>query len=150
MKELLNKLIEKGWKPFGDNAIKFDYDWMKTNCCWYWAITYKYRDSYIDEYWEEKEYEEWKHQFNNRLLVSRESWLWQFVCENGMVTKEYDYNDRTKNYDAYYNESDDTYSWDDYEYRIIESALCDEDKLEEFLLSNIKIDENKKENTKDN
>jgi hypothetical protein len=26
-----------------------------------------------------------------------------------------------------------------YEYRLIESALCDEDKLEEFLLDNIKV-----------
>jgi hypothetical protein len=50
IEELLNKLIEKGWKPFGDNAIKFDYDWMKTRY-WYWAITYKYKDSYIDDYW---------------------------------------------------------------------------------------------------
>ena len=32
--------------------------------------------------------------------------------------------------------------WDtnDYEYYIIESALCDEDKLEEFLLNSIKLD----------
>jgi hypothetical protein len=27
-----------------------------------------------------------------------------------------------------------------YKYYITESALCDEDKLEEFLLSNIKVD----------
>ena len=26
------------------------------------------------------------------------------------------------------------------EYRLIESALCDEDKLEDFILSNIKVD----------
>jgi hypothetical protein len=28
----------------------------------------------------------------------------------------------------------------DYTYRLIESALCDEDKLEEFLLNSIKLD----------
>jgi hypothetical protein len=35
------------------------------------------------------------------------------------------------------------YLWDKscYEYYLLESALCDEDKLEDFLLSNIKVDE---------
>ena len=32
------------------------------------------------------------------------------------------------------------YNWDTAEYRLIESALCDEDKLEQFLLDNIKIE----------
>ena len=67
MEELLNKLIEKGWKPFGKNAY---------NCCdnakriWY-------------EWWEEsyREYIE----ISPRKLTSKESWLWQFVCENGMI-----------------------------------------------------------------
>ena len=30
--------------------------------------------------------------------------------------------------------------WDKAEYRLIESALTDEDKLEDFILSNIKLD----------
>lgn len=138
MEELLNKLIKKGWKPFWDNAIKLDYDWMKTRY-WYWAITYKYRDSYIDDYWDEVEYEEWRHQFNNRELVSKESWLWQFVCENGMVEiwyKEW-LNEEVENWETI--SLIDEISMESYHYRLIESALCDEDKLEQFLLDNIKI-----------
>ena len=64
---------------------------------------------------------------NVRLITSRSSWLWQFVCENGMVKKS---ENIFENY------------WKDkYEYRIVQSALCDEDKLEDFILSNVKIDE---------
>lgn len=75
---------------------------------------------------------------NVRLLTSLSSWLWQFVCKNGMF--RYVGGDRAKNYDEYANECDDCYSCDDYGYRLIGSALCDEDKLEEFLLDNIKVE----------
>ena len=71
-----------------------------------------------------------------RDLVSKSSWLWQFVCENKLVkTKDrkvrYRYEDleRTQNY----------FSWYWYEYWLIESALCNEEDLEKFLLDNIKI-----------
>lgn len=73
-----------------------------------------------------------------REVVSKESGLWQFCCENGMVEeiqkkwkeenlKSFEY---TRNYENY-----------EYQYRLIESALCDEDKLEEFLLKNIKVND---------
>jgi hypothetical protein len=62
------------------------------------------------------------------------SWLWQFVCENGMVNKKICY--CTIRTDAYVLHEYYDYN---YEYRLIESALCDEDKLEEFLLDSIKL-----------
>lgn len=125
MKELLNKLIEKGRVPFWDKRItnvngKMQHIWTYNWVFWSNHNLVEIRKS-------------------TRELASKESWLWQFVCENGMYNKLEISDNRTKNYDAYYNESDDTYSWDDYGYRLIESALCDEDKLEEFLLNNIKI-----------
>lgn len=77
---------------------------------------------------------------NVRLLTSLSSWLWQFVCENGMIQKE----NHERVYDV---------SWWEYwvdckaqiisrepEYRLIESALKDESELESFILDNIKID----------
>ena len=140
MEELLNKLIEKGWKPFGKNAIKISYSWMET-CCWYWAITYKYRDSYIDDYWDKVEYEERQHQFNIRRLTSKESWLWQFVCENRMINHKgldidiHSWEHTTAEHSDFW-----FTDWDNYEYYIIESALCNEDDLEQFLLDNIKSD----------
>lgn len=69
--------------------------------------------------------------YSIRDLVSKSSWLWQFVCENGMREERTPYN---RDCDTYW------FTIQDYQYRLIESSLCDEDKLEEFLLSNIKVD----------
>ena len=140
MEELLNKLIAKGWKPFGDNAIKFDYYWMKTNG-WYWAITYLYRDSYIDDDWDEVEYEQWRHQFNLRQLVSKESGLWQFCIENWLIPEDKMGHERLLDltFWPYWPEVKAQMHSRTYEYRIIESALCNEEDLEKFLLENIEI-----------
>ena len=126
MEELLNKLIEKGWKPFG---IKSD------NICLYCLKDNKIVISYY-EFDTEWECDHEDKRCSYRELVSKESWLWQFVCENKLVnTKDkkvrYRYEDleRTQNY----------YSWYWYEYRLIECALKDEKDLEKFLLDNIKI-----------
>lgn len=114
MEELLNKLIEKGWKPFGD------YDIADFNQIWNTFVAINYESKVIG-------------QPKLRQIVSKESWLWQFVCENGMVKKtptrwEYFNSDTGKIYGFY----DDNST-----YRLIESALCDEDKLEDFILDNI-------------
>lgn len=69
-----------------------------------------------------------------RELVSKESWLWQFVCENGMVKmKEWYY---WQNIALIHSEE---YDYCDYQYWVIESSLKDESELEDFLLSNIKV-----------
>lgn len=73
-----------------------------------------------------------------RELCAKESWLWLFVCENGMVNKVD--NDR-----RYFDELNDicydkTFHDDECQYRLIESALKDESELEEFLLENIKVE----------
>lgn len=73
----------------------------------------------FDTEWECNHEDKW---CDLRQLTSKESWLWQFVCENGMV---------------YYN---DESIYSPTEFRIIESALTDESELEDFLLSNIKIE----------
>lgn len=125
--QLMKILRDKGWIPrWYNEVIHTVYD-KKHKMIWL--------------YKEGKEYLELVYKKSLRDFCSKESWLWQFVCENGMYNKLEISDNRTKNYDAYHNESDDTYSWDDYGYRLIESALCEEDKLEEFLLDNIKIDD---------
>ena len=111
MEELLNKLIEKGWKPFG-------YKGMKATVNIYWEIRF------------EREWHFFIETF--RTLTSKESWLWQFVCENGMVRKKRCWNS--------WEWENVCYNYQDYEYWLICSALCDEYKLEDFLLNNIKID----------
>lgn len=128
MEELLNKLIDKGWKPYWiekDDIEVCSYDKnRKKISIWYydWSSPSKWDYDWLF--------------LDLRQLTAKESWLWQFVCENKLVkTKDkkvrfrYEDLERTQNYFSRY--------W--YEYRIIESTLCDEDKLEKFLLDNIKL-----------
>ena len=140
MKELLNKLIEKGWKPRGKYEMEYQYMlWWKER--WFYDL-YFIRWHYLVRV-------PIKHSL--RELVSKLSWLWQFVCENVMVDwHKYDsktYEVRIENRikrreiwpegDVHTNEI-----WrprHSAEYRLIESALCDEDKLEDFILDNVKI-----------
>lgn len=130
MEELLNKLIKKGWKPFN-----VDCEWTDVE------VLNRLNDNrYIPEHSKIifKTETHW-HVFdcNIRDLVSKSSWLWQFVCENGMVKENNDV--RIKKY-RWDNECDTNCCYDDYEYRLIESSLKDESELEDFLLSNIKVD----------
>ena len=125
MEELLNKLIEKGWDVFPDTKFFWNKDKLRFSTfskwkkhIWFWNDDYTYRE-----------------------LVSKESWLWQFVCENGM-TKKMEKNHRwiwINSWAKSAYQSYPVYTMERYEYRIIESALCDEDKLEKFLLDNIKV-----------
>ena len=135
MEELLNKLIEKGWKPY----------WIEKDdieVCSYEKGRKKISIWYMN--WSSPS--EWDYDWlfmSLRDLVSKESWLWQFVCENNLV--EYD----TESWWGEFSFNTDYINWfywkhifeSNYQYRLIESALCDEDKLEDFILSNIKVDE---------
>ena len=134
MEELLNKLIEKGWKPFGRTPKKHWWIYcMETDMFEFWIKFYVDDLNWI---WEFVSYE-----MPIRNVTSKESWLWQFC-----MTKWFTPNVSCYSWEKwFYNIDDQTQceadvSWlDDYQYRLIESALCDEDKLEEFLLDNIKI-----------
>ena len=76
--------------------------------------------------------------FDLRQLTSKESCLWQFVCENKLENP----NERKQRSDLdEYDKGYVKYSTKFYEYWLIESALCDEKDLEKFLLDNIKVDE---------
>lgn len=128
MEELLNKLIEKGWKPFGWGNIK-----KVTNEWWFCSFI---RDS--------KKGFGWMSEISHRELVSKESWLWQFVCENEMVrlTEYYWVCNWIFWENIYYDESatEKFYTHRNYEYRLIETSLKNEDELEQFLLENIKVE----------
>ncbi len=118
LEQLLNTLIQRGWKPFG-----------KANR-WYVSIdrTIHTKSPFFD-------FENHNMSVSTRELIAKESWLWQFVCENGMVKmKEWYY---WQNIALIHSEE---YDYCDYQYWIIESALKDESELEDFLLSNIKVD----------
>ncbi len=133
MEELLNNLIEKGWKPRGKTWID-ERDWFVYMNKWQCIRLHKWIQANNMLCWE----------YNLRELVSKESWLWQFVCEDRLVKKEWEY--RAKRRHLHWWEHDEdvyhdiSYTKNDYEYYIIESTLKDESELEEFLLDNIKIE----------
>ena len=84
-------------------------------------------------------YSYWQYPTTIREFCAKESWLWQFVCENKLV-EHWFYTrakwQRRKKYDDYWKRDIPV---DEPEYRVIESALKDESELEDFLLSNIVI-----------
>jgi len=127
LEQLLNSLVEAWWKPrWLLNEIEYIHAFNDVNQWWRVEISY-------GDHWYYKAL---------RQIVSKESWLWQFVCENGMVKKEHKHErilDPTF-WEWWADCKRQEHDWN-YWYRVIESALCDEDKLEEFLLSNIKVDD---------
>ena len=141
---LLNRLIEKGWKPFN-----VDCDWTNVE-----VINRLSDNRYIPEHSEIIfQTDTHRHVFdcNIRDLVSKSSWLWQFVCDKWLVKKDWDINKDMEKYmykceymnwdwhtRNYRKRSKFTHHYF-YEYFIIESSLKDESELEEFLLSNIKL-----------
>jgi hypothetical protein len=116
LEQLLNSLIEKGWQPFREKAKSVEY-------------LYEWNQFYFKNIpWEVS----WAFYCTIRELVSKESQLWQFCCKNGMIElwwkeKKWLTPERLR-----------VFNWE-YQYRLIESALCNENKLEDFLLSNIKV-----------
>ena len=127
LEQLLNSLIEKGWIPFGIYG-NWDLEWERicieeqdeyTNE--YRLKVYRINVDYVEFNWLCDEDKHFSDRFSLREIVSKWSWLWQFVCENKLLEPDHMRE----------------YNW--YEYWIIQSALCDEDKLEDFLLSNIKV-----------
>lgn len=123
--QLMKNLRDKGWIPrWYNEVIHAVYD-KKHKMIWL--------------YKEGKEYLHLVYKKSLRELVSKDSGLWQFVCENGMVKKLWD------NFKYFYNSRDNLstlrYYEDRYKYWLLESALKDESELEEFLLNSIIIDD---------
>ena len=138
LEQLLNSLIEKGWKPFGERGAFVEIyrypNWEITTLD-YW-ITWTEKPSFF------------KWNSSIRDLVSKESWLWQFVCDREhrfIDKKNYEWarsDRRLKNPYVDYDGVNTEYEWItnlDYQFRLIESSLKDESELEDFLLSNIVI-----------
>lgn len=134
LEQLLNSLIEKGWIPRWKNVELY---WTSKNTFWEQIVIFIGNAGWFKKWW-------WTY----RELVSKESWLWQFVCdrEHRLINKRnYDgvsLDKRLKNPYADYGGVDTEYEWItglDYQYRLIESSLKDESELEDFLLSNIVI-----------
>ena len=122
--QLMKSLMDKKWIPRWDNRIvRAIYD-RRHKMIWL----------YEDDW---KEYFELVSKKSLRELVSTDSWLWQFVCENGMVDNLCE----TRYWRNYFELDEIEYNQPDYQYWVIESSLKDESELEDFLLNSIKLDE---------
>lgn len=121
LETLLNTLIARGWKPW---ELEYFVDVLAS-----WTIV-----SFSTAKWATSP-------SSLRELVSLESWLWQFVCENKL------YKEHNGKIERYFDFNEDDYLFHyarDFRYRLIESALVSEDKLEKFLLDNIIVEWNSK------
>ncbi len=126
LETLLTSLYKRGRKPKDREiiSIKFDQEFTKSegrtilhcNCKdWSWF--------YADLRW----------------LVSLESWLWNFVCENKLIKQNL--NQRVLNpiHWPEWADCDWSIQSNEEQYRLIESALIPEKELGKFLLDNIKV-----------
>lgn len=143
LEKLLKKLIKRGWKPrWYEDVYKFKlYKW------WY-TINRPQKQKLISFATETRHYINWTDYiwykwYSLRELFSKESWLWQFCCKNKLVNiwKTYlaAYTKRFRDVYELRKDESDEYSDTEYEYRIIESSLRDESKLERFLVDHINI-----------
>ena len=124
LEQLFNSLIEKGWKPFGREKTLHisihNWDLMSVYLDW-WFMN-----------------EDTK---SLRELVSKESGLWQFVCNNWLIPEDRKCHERVLDLTFWPNWPDVSAQMcsRNYEYWLMSSAICDEKYLEQFLIENIKI-----------
>lgn len=126
LENLLNSLIEEGWKPFG--IEKEDIE----------VVSYdKNRKKFSIWYMNWSSPSEWDYDWlfmSLRDMTIKESWLRQFCCDKWFVEM----------YEWWYWQNifpldSKEYDYTDYQYWILESSLIDEKDLEKFLLDNIKV-----------
>ena len=124
IEELFHRLIEKWWKPFGrEKTLHISIhngDLMSVYLDW-WLMN-----------------EDTK---SLRELVSKESGLRQFVCNNWMIPEDRKCHERVLDLTFWPNWPDVSAQMcsRNYEYWLMSSAICDEKYLEQFLIENIKI-----------
>lgn len=128
MEELLNKLIEKGWKPFGiQHHIKAKYYWYNNVCFFVTTTTILWNVKSVTVC-----------NCSLRDIVSINSLLRQFVCKNSFLkwpdsTDEWQKNPIWASFDELFYASQ-------YQFYLIECALKNNSELEQFLIDNIKIE----------
>ena len=131
LEQLLNSLIKKGWKPNWKeyNHIHAEYNRIMSDFWTFYRFCNYVENGSINRCLNLK----------LREIVSINSGLWQFVCENGMIKRQKE-ETLIEFYDNLRWRTEIVYDDAEYEYRLIESSLKDESELEQFLLDNIKID----------
>jgi len=115
LESLLNSLIGRGWHPFWKEALNVEID---DN-----VISISREDFFEDET-----------DVSIRDITSLDSGLWQFVCDNKLYNRTYNFRENVRK--NWYN------IWwfgHNFQYWILESALIPEEELVQFLIDNIII-----------
>lgn len=122
IRDTLNKLIKKWWKPFWitlKTKIKIhELEWFYDDQIIQFELDCVSMGKYV----------------RLRELVSMESWLWQFICDNKLYNRTYNFREDVCK--TWYN------IWwfsHNFQYWILESALIQEKDLPKFLIDNIII-----------
>ena len=118
LEELLNNCIQRGWKPRGKEKTKR----LNYNTLYREVVSLEFDNYNLGV------------PYSLRDIVSKESNLWQFCVENGMVKSIWS-EIEISNLNEWYWVVRDT----DYQYRLIITSLKDESELEDFLLNSIII-----------
>ncbi len=116
LEKLLNSLIQRGWKPWGiKRFVEVLVSWT--------TVTFFTEKSVASH-------------TSLRSIVSLESQLWQFVCENDMV-----YSSSFIEWQKWGKQWVVLGLWSIWhKYRLLESALIPEEELGKFLVENIKVE----------
>ena len=122
LETLLNSLIKRGWKPFGNDNVKSAMAVYTHN-----GIVFLDKDENVLN---------WDRYCSLRDLVSLESGLWQFCDKNWLLHEYCNWRSSMYPYICYWTTT--------YEYRLLESALIPEEELGKFLVDNIKLEWNSK------
>lgn len=136
LENLLNSLIQRGWKPFGNSNLN--------HCNSDGKFIYFYTIRTPNKPIERLVYESLAVPL--RSITAIESGLWQFVCENSLIKQCK--GTICKNPKVFWNLWSIQWEWwywcDIAEYRLLESALIPEEELGKFLVENIIITWNSK------
>lgn len=119
LENLLNFLIKRGRKPWG-RIIEKIRPWGDHQI----FLDYSSEDTTNREYYK-----------NYRELVSMESWLWQFVCQNKLLSDKVDLQDYIED-SFWFRRCPRDSNWS---YRLMRVAFVGEEDLEKFLIDNIKL-----------
>ena len=116
LENLFNSLIQRGWKPWGEKSKKIIIRSSR-------IFVYN-SEWYINP--------EGKH---IRSIVSLESQLWQFVCQNKLLSDKVDLQDYLED-SFWFRRCPRDSNWS---YRLMRVAFVAEEDLEKFLIDNIKL-----------
>ncbi|MBB1578521.1 MAG: hypothetical protein HG424_000855 [candidate division SR1 bacterium] len=114
LENLLNSLIWRGWKPFGEEAMRID---VENN-----TIIIIPDDFFADD-----------KKVSIRDISSLDSGLWQFVCRNKLYKKT---NEKFRENVSKVGLNTGWFTHN-HQFRLLESALLPEEELGQFLIDNI-------------